>query len=70
MGPVIIVFPDCFTALGGNQYVNSSAIGNYADLRRVVEYWQRSGMSESRVRKIAMENYARVLRQALAGRQA
>src|SRR5688572_1868906 len=31
MGPVIIVFPDCFTALGGNQYVNSSALGNYAD---------------------------------------
>ena len=31
MGPAIIVFPDCFTALGGNQYVNSSAIGNYAD---------------------------------------
>jgi len=31
MGPVIIVLPDCFTALGGNQYVNSSAIGNYAD---------------------------------------
>jgi enterochelin esterase-like enzyme/predicted nucleotidyltransferase len=31
MGAAIIVFPDCFTALGGNQYVNSSAIGNYAD---------------------------------------
>ncbi len=31
MGPVILVFPDCFTALGGNQYVNSSAIGRYAD---------------------------------------
>jgi S-formylglutathione hydrolase FrmB len=31
MGPCILVFPDCFTALGGNQYVNSSAIGNYAD---------------------------------------
>ncbi len=31
MGPVIIVFPDCFTALGGNQYINSSAIGRYAD---------------------------------------
>jgi hypothetical protein len=29
--PVIIVFPDCFTAYGGNQYVNSSAIGRYAD---------------------------------------
>ena len=31
MGPCIIVFPDCFTALGGNQYVNSSALGAYAD---------------------------------------
>ena len=31
MGPAIIVFSDCFTALGGNQYVNSSAIGDYAD---------------------------------------
>ena len=31
MPPCIIVFPDCFTALGGNQYVNSSAIGAYAD---------------------------------------
>ena len=31
MGPAIVVFPDCFTSLGGNQYVNSSAIGRYAD---------------------------------------
>ncbi|MGH7823294.1 MAG: alpha/beta hydrolase, partial [Candidatus Binatia bacterium] len=31
MGPAILVFPDCFTALGGNQYVNSPAIGRYAD---------------------------------------
>jgi hypothetical protein len=31
MAPAIIAFPDCFTALGGNQYVNSSAIGRYAD---------------------------------------
>ena len=31
MAPAILVFPDCFTALGGNQYVNSTAIGNYAD---------------------------------------
>jgi S-formylglutathione hydrolase FrmB len=31
MGPAIIVFPDCFTALGGNQYINSSAVGDYAD---------------------------------------
>ena len=31
MGPAIIVFPDCYTALGGNQYINSTAIGDYAD---------------------------------------
>ncbi len=31
MGPAIVVFPDCFTCLGGNQYINSSAIGRYAD---------------------------------------
>ena len=31
IAPCIVVFPDCFTALGGTQYVNSSAIGNYAD---------------------------------------
>ena len=31
MGPMIVAFPDCFTALGGNQYVNSTAIGRYAD---------------------------------------
>jgi len=31
MAPAILVFPDCFTALGGNQYINSSAIGRYAD---------------------------------------
>ena len=31
MAPVIIAFPDCFTSLGGNQYINSSAVGRYAD---------------------------------------
>ena len=31
MGPAILVFPDCFTSLGGNQYVNSPAVGRYAD---------------------------------------
>ena len=36
MGPVIIVFPDCFTAYGGNQYVNSPATGNYADYQRFI----------------------------------
>jgi len=31
MGPVILALPDCFTSLGGNQYINSSAMGNWAD---------------------------------------
>jgi len=31
MGPVIAVLPDCWTRLGGDQYINSSAVGNYAD---------------------------------------
>lgn len=31
MGPVVLALPDCFTALGGNQYVNSAAMGNWAD---------------------------------------
>ena len=29
--PAIVVMPDCFTRLGGSQYVNSSATGPYAD---------------------------------------
>jgi len=31
MGPVIAAFPDCFTSLGGNQYVNSVATGNWEE---------------------------------------
>ncbi len=31
MGEVIIALPDCFTTLGGNQYINSIAVGNWAD---------------------------------------
>jgi enterochelin esterase-like enzyme len=31
MGPMIVAFPDCFTAMGGSQYINSSYCGNYDD---------------------------------------
>jgi S-formylglutathione hydrolase FrmB len=43
MGPTILVFPDCFTALGGNQYVNSSALGDYGDYltREIVPFVDR-----------------------------
>ena len=43
---------------------------SYADLRRVVDYWEQRRMSESRIRKLAIENYSRVLKQAMAARQA
>lgn len=31
MSPVVVAFPDCFTRLGGNQYINSDALGPYED---------------------------------------
>jgi S-formylglutathione hydrolase FrmB len=31
MPPVAVAFPDCFTRLGGNQYVNSAAMGAWED---------------------------------------
>src|SRR4029077_17556329 len=31
MPPVVVAFPDCFTRLGGNQYVNSGAVGAWED---------------------------------------
>src|SRR2546423_9398184 len=27
MSPVVVAFPDCFTRLGGNQYIHSASIG-------------------------------------------
>jgi len=31
MPPVAIAFPDCFTRLGGNQYINSTVMGRWED---------------------------------------
>jgi enterochelin esterase-like enzyme len=31
MKPAVVAFPDCFTRLGGNQYINSAAMGRWAD---------------------------------------
>jgi enterochelin esterase-like enzyme len=30
MGPTIVVFPECFTRLGGNQYLDAPGVGQYA----------------------------------------
>jgi membrane dipeptidase len=45
-------------------------LSTYAELRRVVEHWQRQGVPEARIRRIASENYARVLKQAMIARDA
>lgn len=31
MPPVVVAFPDCFTKLGGNQYINSAGTGRWSD---------------------------------------
>jgi S-formylglutathione hydrolase FrmB len=31
MPPCVVAFPDCFTRLGGNQYINSTAMGRWDD---------------------------------------
>lgn len=45
-------------------------IASYADLQRVVRHWQRQQMDAARIRKLAIENYANVLRKAFAARTA
>lgn len=42
----------------------------YADLRRVVDGWRARRVPPQRIRKLASENYARVLKQAMSARQA
>ena len=45
-------------------------ISSFADLQRVVDHWDGRNIGEPRIRKLAIENYARVLKQAFAARQA
>jgi enterochelin esterase-like enzyme len=42
--PVIVAAPDCFTRLGGNQYINSTATGRYEDylLDEIVPFVDRA----------------------------
>jgi S-formylglutathione hydrolase FrmB len=43
MAPCVVAFPDCFTRLGGNQYVNSVGVGAWDDflLKEAVPFVER-----------------------------
>jgi S-formylglutathione hydrolase FrmB len=43
MPPCVVAFPDCMTKLGGNQYVNSAAVGRWDDflLQEAVPFVER-----------------------------
>jgi membrane dipeptidase len=46
--------------------IANPVIASFADLQRVVDHWRRRGLGPERIHKLAIGNYARVLRQALA----
>jgi membrane dipeptidase len=50
--------------------ISHPAIASYADLQSVVREWQRAGFPDASIRKLAIGNFARVLKQAMSARQA
>ena len=50
--------------------ISRPAIASYADLQKVVRYWQKAGFPAASIQKLAIGNYARVLKQAMSARQA
>jgi microsomal dipeptidase-like Zn-dependent dipeptidase len=50
--------------------VSRPAIASYADLQKVVRSWQKAGFPAASIEKIAIGNFARVLKQAMDARQA
>ncbi len=45
-----------------------ASLSSYGDLKGVIERWQRQGVPETKIRKLAIGNFARVLKGALAAR--
>jgi membrane dipeptidase len=50
--------------------ISRPAIGSYADLQKVVRYWQAAAFPAESIHKLAIGNFARVLKQAMNARQA
>jgi membrane dipeptidase len=60
LGDRHVAFGSDINGLGRNALVNE-----FADLRTVVDYWRQRGMSAERLRRMAIGNYARVLRETI-----
>lgn len=50
--------------------ISRPAVGSYADLQRAVASWQRAGYPRESIEKLAIGNFARVLKAAMNGRTA
>lgn len=50
--------------------ISRPAIASYADLQKVVRYWQKAGFPGESIHKLAIGNFARVLKTAMSARQA
>ncbi len=50
--------------------ISRPAVGSDADLQKVVRYWQKAGFADASIRKLAIGNFARVLKQAMGARAA
>jgi membrane dipeptidase len=60
LGEDHVAFGSDMNGLGRHAVINE-----YADFRRLMAHWERRRVPEGRMRKLAIENYARALRQAL-----
>ncbi len=76
MGPVVAVFPDAFTSLGGNQYVNSPAMGRWEDFlldemlpRIEAEFRVRRGPAHRAVFGKSSGGYGAIVQALRHGRQ-
>ena len=58
------------TDLHGLGDAKNQAVSNYGELRNVIENWQKAGIKDNRIRKMAIQNYARVLKEAFRLREA
>jgi membrane dipeptidase len=50
--------------------ISRPAVASYADLQQAVRHWQRAGFPRESIDKLAIGNFARVLKAAMSARQA